>query len=262
MTDYTFWLQGLVDKCELIIITARPGEMNQPTEEALAFLKKEVIDAGKKTLEAGVVTEAQYAAYMALYQQFQLMERTGIAQSLSEGYYYYIRNLFWDGPYAAYDSSTNNVVPVKGTPDGDRFMWRIEKRPGGTVYLYNKATETSACPVAQNGDQAITLGEEYAWTLEERTLDGKTGICIIDASGSVAWYTNPNTWKYVLMKDFWGACAWEFVKTNVQTDINTPIYGSTLNGAAEGVFYDLQGRKVEYPAEHGVYICGDTKVAL
>lgn len=258
VTDYTQWLQGLVDKCELIILTAKPGEMNQPTEEALAFLQKEVIDAGKKTLEAGAVSEEQYNAYMALYQQFQLMERTGIAQSLSEEYYYYIRNVWFSNKYAAYNSSSQIVAPMdKG--NGDHFLWSIVKRPGGAVYLINKATGTAAYPTAHNGEQAIKLGEEYAWTLEERTLDGKTGICIIDGGATGSWYTNPNSWQYILMKPFWGACTWEFQQTDVKVPTNiTSVHGDN----AEDTLYDLQGRKVEYPAEHGVYICGESKVVL
>ena len=108
VTDYTVWLQGLVDKCELIALTAKAGEPNQPTEEALAFLKKEVTDAAKATIATGAVTEAQYTAYMNKYQEFQQMERTGFAQSLDEGYYYYLRNV-WFGKYAAYDSNLGMV---------------------------------------------------------------------------------------------------------------------------------------------------------
>ena len=256
VTDYTLWLQGLVDKCELLILTARPGEMNQPTAEALAFLQKEVVDAAKKTLEAGAVTEEQYNAYVALYLQFQQMERTGIAQSLSEEYYYYLRNV-WFGKYAAYDSS-NSLVAPKDKADGDNYLWSIVKRPGGAVYLINKATGTAAYLSTQGSDQVIKLGEEYAWTLEERTLDGQTGICIIDAGASGSWYTNPSSWpNYILMKPFWGACTWEFQ----QTDVKVPAGINTITkNSAEGALYDLQGRRVGCPTEHGVYICGDVKV--
>ena len=256
VTDYTAWLQGLVKKCEHIILTAKPGESNQPTAEALAFLQKEVIDAAKATLAAGAVTEAQYAAYMALYLQFQQMERTGIAQSLSEEYYYYICNLFWGNPCAAYDSSKAMVVPMSKA-NGDHFLWQIVKRPGGTVYLINKATGAAAYPTTHNGDQAIKLGEEYAWTLEERTLDGQTGICIINNNASGAWYTNPNSWQYVLLKEFWGACVWEFQKSNVKVETGiAPI----VNESTEGVTYDLHGRRVGRLTQPGVYIRGGKKI--
>ena len=174
VTDYTVWLQGLVDKCELIILTAKPGEAAQPTTEALDFLKSEVIAPAKETLAKGDVSEEQYKAYMALYLQFQQMERTGIAQSLSEDYYYYLRNV-WFGKYAAYSNASQMVAPMDKA-DGDHFLWSIVKRPGGAIYLINKATGTAAYPAANGNEQAIKLGEEYAWTLEERTLEGKTGI--------------------------------------------------------------------------------------
>jgi hypothetical protein len=157
VTDYTAWLEGLVKKCELIILNANPGEANQPTEEALAFLEKEVVKAAKATLSAGAVTKAQYEAYVALYEQFQQMERTGFAQSLEEGYYYYLRNV-WFGKYAAYDSQSGMVSP-KDKGNGDHYLWSVVKRPGGVINLYNKATGEAAYPVAHDGEQAIKLGE-------------------------------------------------------------------------------------------------------
>lgn len=255
VTDYTMWLQGLVDKCELIIITAKIGEANQPTNEALDFLNSQVITPAKETLANGNVSKEQYNAYMALYYQFQQMERTGIAHSLSEEYYYYLRNV-WFGKYAAYNSSSQIVAPMDKA-DGDHFLWSIEKRPGGTIYLYNKATGTAAYPVAYNSEQAIKLGKEYAWTLEERTLDGKTGICIIDAAGNNSWYTNPASWQYILLKPFWGACTWEFQKTDIKTPTSITSV-STENKSDE--LYDLAGRRVNLITEHGVYISGGTKV--
>ena len=253
VTDYTAWLEGLVDKCEHIVLTAKPGETNQPTEEALTFLEKEVIKAGKKTVEEGMVTEAQYDAYVALYLQFQQMDRTGIAESLSEDYYYYLRNV-WFGKYAV---SSGNSVNWKDQGTGDEYLWSVEKRPGGTVYLYNKATGTAAYLATSNGDQVIKLGEEYAWTLEERTLDGKAGVCIIDAAGNNSWYTNPDVWDYILMKPFWGACTWEFQQTDVKTPSNISLVEKEQG---EGAIYDLQGRRVEQVTEHGIYICGKTKI--
>lgn len=255
VTDYTVWLQGLVDKCELIILTAKPGEAAQPTTEALDFLKSEVITPAKETLAKGDVSEEQYKAYMALYLQFQQMERTGIAQSLSEEYYYYLCNV-WFGKYAAYDSN-NSLVAPKDKAEGDHFLWSIVKRPGGAIYLINKATGTAAYPAANGNEQAIKLGEEYAWTLEERTLDGKTGICIIDAAGNNSWYTNPASWQYILLKNFWGACTWEFQ----QTDIKTPTNIAAIDKDADaGTLYDLQGRRVTHVTEHGVYVSNNKKI--
>ncbi len=104
VTDYTVWLQGLVDKCELIILTAKVGEANQPTTEALDFLKSKVVTPAKETIAKGNVSEEQYNVYMTQYRQFQHMECTGIAQSLCEEYYYYLRNAWFD-KYTAYNST-------------------------------------------------------------------------------------------------------------------------------------------------------------
>ena len=223
VTDYTQWLEGLVDKCRIIALTARPGEANQPTEEALAFLAEEVTDPATDALEEGDVTKAQYDAYMAKYLQFQQMERTGFAQSLDEGYYYYLRNV-WFGKYAAYNSNSKTVVHQASKGTGDSYLWRVVKQTDGTVYLINKATGTTACPTAENAESAVQLGTNYAWTLEERTNDGKTGICIINATGEYSWYINPDVWSDIIFKPTtWGASTWEFQKSDIEvSDDNTP----------------------------------------
>ena len=255
VTDYTLWLQGLVDKCELIVLTTKPGEMNHYTAEAIEYLQSNVIAPAKETLEKGAVSEEQYAEYVALYQLFQQMEKVGIAQSLSEEYYYYIRNV-WFGKYAAYDSSSK-TVHQKNKGNGDNYLWSIVKRPGGAIYLINKATGTAAYPTAYSGEQAIKLGKEYEWILEERTLDGKTGICIIDASGSNSWYTNPDAWSYILLKPFWGACTWEFQKSDIKVPNSIEPVGKE---EAEGAVYDLYGRRVSNLTQPGVYIRDGIKV--
>lgn len=257
VTDYTVWLQGLADKCELILLTARPGEAGQPTPDALTFLDTEVLTPATKTLAEGPVSEAQYNAYVALYLQFQQMERTGIAQSLSEKYYYYIHNV-WFGKYAGYNSSSKMVCHMDKS-EGDHLLWSIVKQPGGTVALVNKATGTAAYPISHEDGQAIKLGEDYAWTLEERTLDGKTGICIIDEEGTTSWYTNPSVWSYILMKPFWGACTWEFQKSDIKTPAGIGFVGGDYD---TDVLYDLQGRRVEHVAQPGIYISNGGKKVI
>ena len=254
VTDFTAQLEGLVKKCELITITAKPGEMNQYTEEALDFLQVNLITPAKATLASGSVSEAQYLAYVALYQQFQAMERTSIAQSLREDCYYYIHNL-WFGKYAASTTSSTLVVNADKS-NADRLLWRFEKKANGKIVIYNKATETAAYPEAHSGETAIKLGKEYLWTLEERTLDGRTGICIIDESGTVSWYSNHNSWQYILTKPFWGACTWEFEESGVK--VPTAIIGAALDekGAAT---YDLSGRRTEGTTHPGIYIVGGVK---
>ena len=134
-----------------------------------------------------------------------------MAQNLSEEYYYYLRNV-WYGKYAA--SNIDAVVPMEKA-EADAFLWQVVKNEDGTANLINKATGTAAYVNASAADQSVKLGQEYGWTLEERTIEGKTGICIIDKSGAYSWYTNPQAWNYILLKDFWGACTWEFEKTNI-----------------------------------------------
>ena len=83
------------------------------------------------------------------------------AQDVSEDYYYYLRNV-WSGSYAA--SNGNTVIPLDKS-EAAPYLWRVKKQTDGTVYLINKATGTAAYPT-EGGDQAIKLGQEYAWTLE------------------------------------------------------------------------------------------------
>ena len=255
VTDFTAQLEGLVKKCDLILLTAKPTEMNQYTEEALDFLQVNLITPAKATLAAGSVSEAQYLAYVAIYQQFQAMERTSIAQSLREDRYYYIHNL-WFGPYAASTTASDLVVPTDKANE-DRLLWRFEKKANGKIVIYNKATETAAYPEAYSGETAIKLGKEYLWKLEERTLDGRTGICIIDESGTVSWYSNPNSWNYILTKPFWGSCTWEFLESDVE--VPTAIIGANLDEKGAET-YDLSGRRATDTNHPGIYIVGNTKV--
>lgn len=255
ITDFTAQLQGLVNKCEIIEEKANPGEMGEYTQEAIDYLRNSIITPAKTTIAEGVVSEEQYNAYVALYHQFQMMEKTSLAQGLSEDCYYYLRNI-WFSKYAAYSSSNSNVVPLaKG--DGDEFLWSIVKNNDGTIKLYNKASGTAAY-IASSGDgQTVKVGQDYAWALEERTLDGQTGICIIDATGTYSWYTNPGTWNYILLKPFWGACTWAFEQSTIE--VPTAITDVKADAAAEGI-YDLQGRKIENITSPGIYIINGKKM--
>ena len=130
---------------------------------------------------------------------------------LSEDFYYYLRNV-WFGKYAS--SSGESIIPMEKS-EAAPYLWQVVKNDDGTVNLINKATGTAAYVNASAVDQPVKLGQDYGWKLEERTIDGKTGICIIDASGNNGWYINPGSWNYVLLKPFWGANTWEFQKSNV-----------------------------------------------
>ena len=256
VSDFKAQLEGLVYKCEIIVLTAKPSKANQPTEEALEYLQNSVITPAYQTLETGSVSEQQYNAYVALYNQFQMMEKTGIAQSLSEEYYYYLRNV-WFGKYAGY-SGSNNIVSPQSKSNNDNMLWSIVKRPSGQIYLYNKATGTAAYPTSYNSEQAIKLGEEYAWTLEERTLDGQTGICIIDAAGNNSWYTNPDAWNFILMKPFWGACTWQFEKSSIE--VPTLIVEIEGNTNTKKIIYDLKGNRLSEIIAPGIYIINGEKI--
>ena len=104
------------------------------------------------------------------------------------------------------------------------------------------------------------IGKDYAWILEERTLDGKTGVCIIDGNGEASWYTNPDVWNYVLMKPFWGACTWEFVNSGIEvpTNISDVLVEERTNN---GTMYDLSGRRISQPT-NGIYIVDGEKVVI
>jgi len=250
VTDFTEWLKGLCDKCEHILLTAQPGEMGQPTQGALDFLTKSILTPAQAAVEQGGVSEETYNKYVALYNQFLGMERTGIADSFEEGYYYRIRNAWFTNYFATANLSNNQVVP-QTQKEGDEQLWRIEKNADATVVLVNKATQTAAYISSNATDQTVRLGKPYNWVLEERTLDSKKGICIIEGSGANSWYTNPDAWNYVLMKPFWGACIWTFEKSDVIiTGIEKTNTNATDNDAK---WYDTSGRHITHPT-NGVFI--------
>ncbi|MBR5530678.1 MAG: family 20 glycosylhydrolase [Bacteroidaceae bacterium] len=254
--DYAAWLQGLCNKCNLILLTAEPGKVGEPTESALDYLQNEVLTPAKAAIEAGNVSEETYREYMERYNAFLLMERTSALDGLSEEYFYRIRNVWFNNYYATGNATAKRVEP-KAKSDNDNQLWFIQKNDDGTVCFFNKATKTGAYIASDATDQTVKLGKPYGWTLEERTLDGQTGICIIDRSGENSWYTNPNSWGYLLMKPFWGAATWSFERTNIET---TGITHLDADGnEAEGIrLYDVSGRSVATPG-HGIYITNTGK---
>ena len=254
--DYTAWLQGLCNKCNLILLTAEPGKVGEPTESALDYLQNEVLTPAKAAIEAGNVSEETYREYMERYNAFLLMERTSALDDLSEEYFYRIRNVWFSNYYATGNASAKRVE-TKAKSDNDNQLWFIRKNDDGTVCFFNKATKTGAYIASDATDQTVKLGKPYGWTLEERTLDGLTGICIIDVGGGNSWYTNPDAWGYLLMKPFWGASTWSFERTNIET---TGITHLDADGnEAEGLrYYDISGRRVVSPG-HGIYITNTGK---
>ena len=230
--------------------------MGNYTQEALDFAEQSIILPAQKALAEGAISEEKYNEFLALYNQFIQMPKVSISQSLSEECYYYIRNV-WFGRYAMYNNSIKAVGLASSKNDSDNYLWRIKKNPDGTVGIYSKKTETGAYINPNAVDQIVRVGWDYAWTLEERTLDGKKGICIIDGSGVASWYTNPDVWNYVLMKPFWGACTWEFVNSGIEVPTGIDEV-KTENGKAKTEIFDLSGRRVTVPAK-GVYIVDGKK---
>lgn len=256
VTDFAAQLQGLCNKCELILLTAEPGKMGEPTESALDYLKDEVLTPAKAVIETGNVSESIYQEYVERYNAFLLMERTSALDVLSEEYFYRIRNVWFNNYYATGNASTKRVEP-KVKSESDNQLWFIRKNDDGTVSFFNKATKTGAYIASDATDQTVKLGKPYGWTLEERTLDGQTGICIIDASGKNSWYINPDAWGYLLMKPFWGAATWSFERTNIETTGITHL--DAEGNEVEGLrLYDPSGRRVITPG-HGIYITNTGK---
>ena len=260
VSDFTAQLAGLVKKCELIILTAKPGKVGQPSQEALEYLQNSVINPATQAVADGGVSEEQYNAYVALYHQFQMMPRTSMADALDFGAYYYIRNGYFTDKYAAMNRSSKRVEPkAKGTADD--FLWSFTKNVDGTIRIYNKANGEAAYINSAADDQTVYIGKEYDWTLVETTTDqGNKGIGIVSANGSSAWYINPSAWSYVLTKPYtWGGSVWTFEKSNVQISTGiTEVKGE--NGNVKGIF-DLAGRQVENPTT-GIYIVDGVKTLV
>ncbi|MBQ2807908.1 MAG: family 20 glycosylhydrolase [Bacteroidaceae bacterium] len=250
VTDFTAQLAGLVKKCELIALNAKPGKVGEPTEEALEYLLNNVTTPAGAAVAEGGVTEQQYNAYVALYHQFMIMPRATMADVIDTGVYYYIRNAYFTDKYAAYNNSRVEPMAKSAT---DSFLWSFVKNSDGTVYIYNKAANNATYIANDAIEQTIKVGKEYAWTLKETTTDtGSKGIAIVAGDGEHGWYTNPDAWGYVLTKPYtWGASVWTLEKSDVQVETGiTEVKGE--NGKVKGI-YDLQGRRVEAPTK-GLYI--------
>ena len=260
VSDFTAQLAGLVKKCELIILTAKPGEIGQPSQEALEYLQNSVINPASQAVADGAVTEEQYNAYVALYHQFQMMPRTSMADALDLSAYYYIRNGYFTDKYAALNRSSKKIEPkAKGTADD--FLWSFTKNVDGTVRIYNKANGEAAYINSAADDQTVMVGKEYDWTLVETTTDqGNKGIGIVSSNGSSAWYINPSAWNYVLTKPYtWGGSVWTLEKSNVQVETSISEV-KTEDGKVKGIF-DLSGRQVENPTA-GIYIVNGKKLFI
>lgn len=258
VTDFTDRLAGLVKKGQRILLTAAPGEMGEPTQEALGFLANSLIAPASEAVKAGGVTREVYEQYVELYKQYLAMPRSSVADGLNTGVCYRIRNAYFSDYYAT-GSTGGNVVPATLNAGSDFQLWCIGKNANGSVTLTNKGTGKAAYPASVSDGAVVKSGTAYNWTLEQMTTDtGGSGIAITDAGGTYSWYVNPDAWQTVVLKPKdWGASIWTFEETDVQTGITS----AELPSEADNVYYDLQGRRVYRPAK-GIFVTGNGRKVL
>ncbi len=257
--DYAAQLEGLVNKCMTIEYTAKPGQVGQPTQEALDFLRSEIIEPATSMLGGDIVTEEQYNGYVELYRRFQAMPRTTFADAIDTEAYYYIRNAYFTNYYAAANLSTQKVdSKTKGSTDN--YLWSFVKNSDGTFCIYNKGNGKAAYIATDADDETLRIGKDYAWSLVETTTDiGNSGIAIVSGNGSSAWYTNPDAWSNVITKpSSWGASAWTLEKSAVQVETGIEEITTT---ASSNTVYDLSGRRVTNPT-NGIYIIDGKKTLI
>ncbi|MBR2862028.1 MAG: family 20 glycosylhydrolase [Bacteroidaceae bacterium] len=260
--DFKVQLEGLVKKCQAIVRDAKPGEIDQPSEDALQYLQQELIDRAKLTLEAlNVVEQKVYEEYLECYRIFLTMPRTSLLDAISEAHYYTIENAYFTGNYAYANASSGKVEPKALNSSDAGFLWRFVKN-NGTVKLMNKATGKAA--YIASSKEGATLMANYSgsgltdWTLEELKTDlGGSGIAIVDPSGTYSWYVNPGAFPTVITKPKdWGASIWLLNKTETLTGVE-----ATLVEKKAPVYYDLGGRRVLVP-QQGIYITGEGEKRL
>ncbi len=261
VTDFTAQLQGLVNKCESILRDARPGEMEQPTTEALAFLREQVLNPAKEALK-GNVDKSVYDDYSELYAQYLAIPRTSVLDAISEDHYYRIQNAYFTNYYAEANSSTGVVTPKTLNTENDGQLWCFVKGENGKVRIINKATGKAACITSSAADVSIIANyttSGYAdWNVEEVTTDqNTTAIAFTDPTGVYSWYTNPDGFSTVLTKPkSWGGSIWNLINTEISTGIQkTEVAGKAVS------YYDLGGRQVKTP-HHGIYITSNGEKIL
>jgi hypothetical protein len=260
--NFTAQLAGLVKKCEAIIRDANPGEMNQPTEEALQYLQTQLIDRAKQSLEALPVVEKNvYEEYLECYRTFLAMPRTSMLDAISEGHYYRLQNAYFTNYYACANASNGKVEPKTLNVNNEGMLWQFVKG-NGTVKILNKATGKAA--YIDSSKEGAVLMANYSgsgltdWTLEEIKTDlGSNGLAIVDPSGTYSWYTNPDAFATLVTKPKdWGASIWTLVQTDVVTGV-----APTLVEKKAPAYYDLGGRRVLAPTQ-GIYITGEGEKVL
>ncbi len=258
VTDYKAFLEALCKKCERIIETARPGELEQPTVEAIAFLSNSVIVPARATLETGKVTKDMYMVYADLYQQYVNMPRTSALSLISEGVYYHIQNAYFTDYYAQAAASTGVLQPKRLNASNDYQLWRFVKNDNGTVQIINKGTGKAA--YITSSTEEVSVSARYAdtglaeWSVMYIETDlGIAGLAFVDPSGTYSWYTNPDVFANIITKPKnWGGSIWNLVATDIETGIGNVGILRPSNGEVS-LYYDLHGRRVS-PDSNGIYV--------
>lgn len=265
VTDFRKQLEGLVYKCNRIAETPLTGGYDEPTEEAINFLKNDLIAPAQNTLKGEeLISEETYKEYVALYYKFLEMPRKSLLDGISEEYYYQIQNAHFTTHYAF--ANGTNVVPKNLVSGQDGFLWYFKKQDDGTVMVYSKTTNNPAYISSSAEGQTVKVNSSTSgtkkWTLEEISTDqSNKGIAIIESTGEFSWYTNPSAFNTVILKPkTWGASIWNLIKTDEKV-VTTDIDQIEAVSENDHVFYDLTGRRVSQP-KHGIYIQQGKKVVI
>ncbi len=265
VTDYKAFLEALCKKCERIVETAKPGELEQPTAEAIAFLSNSLIAPARVALATEEINEEVYMTYADLYQQYVDMPRTSALALISEGVYYRIQNAYFTDYYAQAIATTGAVQPKALNTSSDYQLWRFVKNDNGTVQIINKGTDKAAYIASSTED--VSIYGRYAgaglaeWTVEYINTDlGTSGLAFVEPTGVYGWYTNPDVFADIITKPKnWGGSIWNLISTDIETGIDA--VETEKPGDSATVYYDLEGRRIASPS-HGVFVTSDGEKKL
>ncbi len=258
--DFKAQLEGLVKKCEWIILTSKPNKIGEPSSDALGFLSTSLIAPARKCIEEnGIIAEDLYMQYVALYNEFLAMPRMSALDAISQDYYYHLQNAYFTEYYAV---ATNGVVcPGKLDKDNEGIYWRFVKKEDGTLSVVNKLTDKMAFVSSATEGESVKANYAgaglNAWTLKEILTDqGAVGMAIVEPTGAYSWYINPSAFENVILKPKdWGASIWNLIPVE-----SLPTGLQTITNENDDVrsYYDLTGRRVLTP-QNGLFITSDGK---
>lgn len=256
ITDFTLWLERLVEKCTNIVEKDYANSYDQPSEAALDFLQTSIIAPAQSELAAGSISEAVYKEYVALYNEYLAMPTKSLLEQLDEAYYYTIQNVYFSSYYAK--ASSSNVVPATWSDDNAYYWQLVKSDDGKSVKLINKGTGTAARISSYADAQKIALGTESnatQWKLALNETTEASGIVI--GNGTYSWYANPSAFTTLILKPIsWGGSMWNFNKTS---QVVTGISNATIADEQPSAYYDLTGRRVSHPVAGGIYITAKGK---